>query len=126
MRRRTVLPPLAFLVLAACGLSQVQRGVESGKADLARRYLGDVSSMVELYHTTHRRLPDSLSDLDVHDPGSGAVLASRVSPDPWGRPYGYERLSPTSYRLYSLGGDGLRGTVDDVIVARGLGKGAGG
>jgi hypothetical protein len=111
------------LLLAACGLTDVGPAVEQGHADLARRYLADVATMVELYHVSHQRLPDSLADLDARDPQTGAVLASRLSPDPWGRPYGYDRLSETAYRVYSVGPDGVRGTADDVVVARGRRQG---
>jgi hypothetical protein len=119
----TALPLLALLALAACGLTEVGPAVRAGKADLAGRYLADVTTMIELHHLSHRRLPDSLADLDVRDPATGEVLASRVAPDPWGRPYGYDLLSATRYRVYSLGPDGVRGTADDVVLSRTLGGG---
>ena len=110
----------AMLVMASggCRMGEIREGVAEGKRELAEGYLENLMQMVESHHITHRRLPASLEAFAVVDPTTGEVLVDRVDVDPWGHAYGYQRLGPASYRVWSVGPDGLRGTEDDIVRGR--------
>jgi hypothetical protein len=76
--------------------------------------LASLSTAILEWRRVEGRLPDGLDDLTRPTPtGSGALLEN-VPHDPWGRAFDYARLDDRSYRLRSLGEDGVPDTEDDL------------
>ena len=118
-------------VLAAIGVPQYQGYRDRVDVGHAVTDITVISTLIKLYETDNRVLPDSLDDV-----GLGSKL------DPWGHPYQYfniatatgkgqlrkdKSLNPinSDYDLYSMGKDGQSKTqvnnkvsLDDVIRAR--------
>jgi general secretion pathway protein G len=120
-------------VLTAIALPSYSHVLERRKVQQAVRDLSRIALMIERFHTTHFRLPDTLLDL-------GASLHK----DPWGADYQYLNFSAddakvkgkirkdhnlhplnTQMDLYSVGPDGAsvapltaKASRDDIIWAR--------
>ena len=45
---------------------------------------------------------------------AGPYLDKDVPPDPWGNPYQYELIDQDTFRIWSVGPDGVDGTEDDI------------
>ncbi|MDJ0973547.1 MAG: type II secretion system protein GspG [Planctomycetota bacterium] len=86
----------------------------------ARGKLSEIAEQVKDYQARSGRLPDALDSLtEGGDMDSGKAIipdgAWRVPVDPWGSPYEYERLAEGGFSVRSLGPDGERYTVDDLV-----------
>jgi hypothetical protein len=93
-----------LLCLVGAGLS----GNGCGRGKTARRQLERLATMVRFYRQRTGELPPSLA----------AICPTPSLDDPWEHEFVYARTSETTYELFSLGRDGVRGTDDDVRVAR--------
>lgn len=81
----------------------------------AREVVVAVARAVEQYRAARGAPPDTLAQM-VPD------FLDAVTPDPWGGALLYERDGPGSYRLASLGADGVRGGDGDradIVVVNG-------
>lgn len=89
------------------------------RAKEARAQMKELRTALELSYLTNARYPESLADLTVPAAAGEAPIVSRIPDDPWGHAYVYvveESESYPSFRLYSLGPDGLEGTDDDLVA----------
>jgi len=95
--------PMVFLsVLAALGISGVL-----GPGFTAKIEMAELAGKIKDYQRDHTMLPITLDDLGIAD--------TDLLSDRWGHPYGYELSADgLSYRLFSLGPDGVAGTPDDI------------
>ncbi|MCO6458434.1 MAG: type II secretion system protein GspG [Pirellulaceae bacterium] len=57
-----------------------------------------------------REKPEALTNPDAWR----GPYADQIPLDPWGHPYRYERPQEDTFRLWSMGPDGVDGSVDDV------------
>jgi hypothetical protein len=73
----------------------------------ARAEVRVLGAAVATYEATHGRLPVKLSAM------SPDIIDQASTVDPWGYPYVYVVSGPT-YRIHSIGQDGVDGTSDDV------------
>ena len=119
MARTILFVAFAAFVGAGCQLGQVEQQVAEGRVQNTETYLDTLAQEIELFYMTHQRLPKSLNEFAVVDPTTGEVLASPISADRWGRPYGYQQLGEKEYRIWSSGPDGTPGTPDDIVKHRG-------
>lgn len=103
--------------------SQELFGSELRCPSSAHSRLFNLRAAVIQYKTLHRTLPTTEQGLTVlTSPSAQArnpipLIATSEFLDPWGRPYQYRtRETPkgASFEIWSLGGDGLDGTEDDV------------
>ncbi|MCE9582471.1 MAG: type II secretion system protein GspG [Planctomycetes bacterium] len=79
----------------------------------AKSELRQIDLALESFILDHNRYPNALEDLvarpsDLKWWPDGGYLAY-VPNDPWGRPYNYDRRTANSYRLRTLGRDGVVG-----------------
>lgn len=86
----------------------------------ARGKLTELADRVRAFQAAQGRLPRGLDELiDGGDMDAGRAIIPdgtwRVPLDPWGTPYAYERLAEGGFALRSLGPDGERATVDDLV-----------
>jgi hypothetical protein len=98
-------PALFIAIIAALGIAGVMGPGFVDKVEMAR-----IAGTVEEFRADHGFLPMSLKELTFG--GDADDLTDR-----WGHPYVYE-LAPNgmSFRLFSVGPDGLAGTADDIVA----------
>lgn len=88
---------------------------DTADEDTARIQMANLATAVRMWTLRHRQLPDRLEQLIETDAETGEGLLEVLPPDPWGAPYEYERLGGNRFRIVSLGGDGAKGTHDDIV-----------
>jgi len=95
--------PMVFLsVLAGLGLSGVL-----GPDLIAKFEMAQLAGAIRTFQLDHTTLPLTIDDLGITD--------TDLLTDTWGHPYGYELSADgLSYRLFSVGPDGVAGTPDDI------------
>ena len=99
-----VMPVVLFGILGAVGLTSVLGPDLGAKIEMAQ-----IAGAIEMYQQDHTMLPISIDDLDIAD--------TELLTDQWGHPYGYELAEDgLSYRLFSVGPDGIAGTADDIAA----------
>ena len=76
---------------------------------IAKSRISSIRFAIETYYYENGAYPKNLNTLFEQK-----FLSKRDLSDPWGREYVYELISSKSYKLQSLGKDGLKGTLDDV------------
>lgn len=93
----------------------------TGRAERARRAAAkadleaNIPSALDLYEMDHGQYPQSLESLTETDESGGPYL-KKIPKDPWNNTYHYQRLDAVSYKLSSLGRDGIEGNDDDIIT----------
>ncbi len=76
---------------------------------IVKSRISSIRFAIETYYYENGSYPKNLSTLFEQK-----FLSKKDLIDPWGREYIYELISTRSYKLQSLGKDGLKGTSDDV------------
>ena len=113
----------AHAVLAAAGMQSwhpaAWKELEGGLAracprELVGIHLQSFEDAINQYRMVHKKLPGSLQDLTESDGRMPKPPLPAVPEDAWGNPYEYKALDRSSYRLRSLGPDGLPETADDI------------
>ena len=72
-------------------------------------------SAIQQYRMRTERLPGSLEALTRTDERDPYPFMKSIPRDPWGNAYEYERTGEETYRIRSLGEDGVRDTDDDIL-----------
>ena len=98
------------------------RGAQKkARADAAQAQIGLFENAIKMYEMHVQSYPTTSQGLQAlrqpagEIPGwSGPYLDKEVPLDPWGNPYQYELINPDTYRIWSLGPDGMDGSADDI------------
>ncbi len=80
--------------------------------DLTQANMQTLIRAIEFFSGMEGRVPEDLSEL------SRARIVAPTATDGWGRPFRYEKLSASSFRLTSAGQDGRFGSRDDIVIMR--------
>lgn len=93
-------------------------------SDVAKTQIEAFEDMLEAYRLHTGRYPTTASGLnaliqappDLRNPKKwrGPYTDEAIPLDPWDNPYNYEQISPTQYRIWSMGPDMIEGTEDDI------------
>ncbi len=119
-----VLLVLVILVILGSMAGVFIRGAQrKARADAARSQIGIFENAVKMYELNAQFYPSTAEGLAVlRTPPTGATaetwagpyLDREVPPDPWGNPYQYELIDQDTYRIWSMGPDGIDGSEDDI------------
>jgi len=88
---------------------QVDR-FERAKEDLTRVNMQTLQKIIQSYIASEGQPPKNLQELRTANLLMGNML------DGWGKPFKYERLSDSSFRLVSAGKDKVFDTEDDIVM----------
>lgn len=115
-------------LLATIAVPQVMGYLDRSRTDTAALQVKRLSSVLDLYRLDVGRYPTEDEGLQalVRDPGVAKWRGPYLEVDeglidPWGTPYLYETTGERSFRIVSLGADGVTGGegVDaDIVRAR--------
>jgi general secretion pathway protein G len=114
-----VLLVLVILVILGSMAGVFIRGAQKkARADAARSQIGAFENAIKMYELNVMSYPPTLEALR-QPPGdipnwSGPYLDREVPLDPWGNPYQYQLVDSETYRIWSMGSDGLDGSADDI------------
>lgn len=120
-----VLLVLAILVILGGMVGFYFAGIQ-GRAysDVAKRQIESFKDALELYRLDTGRYPTNgvgLNGLlqapaDLPNPAKwkGPYIDEAIPADPWDNPYKYEQVSPTQFKIWSMGPDMIDGTQDDI------------
>lgn len=93
---------LSVFGLAAAGIALTAPNIETYATMI------QIRQEVSAYHETMDALPDSLVSI--------TTLKPDLQQDAWGNAFVYEIVDSDSYRLKSMGADGLLGSDDDIVM----------
>jgi hypothetical protein len=88
---------------------QVDR-FEQSREELTRVNMQTLQKIIESYIASEGQTPKNLQELRTANLLMGNIL------DSWGKPFKYERLSDSSFRLVSAGKDKVFDTQDDIVM----------
>ena len=102
-------------ILVGVAIPRLGGRVRQAEISRARADIQSIGLALRMYELDMGEYPSSLSAL-VNNPGggrnwNGPYLDSGIPTDPWGREYSYSRTD-TSYRLRSMGPDGVESDSD--------------
>ena len=120
-----VLLVLAILVILGGMVGFYFAGIQSkAYSDVAKRQIETFEEMLEMYRLDTGRYPSTQTGLNgLVQPGAdlpnpkkwkGPYAGEEIPLDPWDNAYKYEQVSPTQFRIWSMGPDMIDGTADDV------------
>ncbi len=120
-----VLLVLVILVILGSMAGVFIRGArKKANADAARSQIGMLENAVKLYELNAQAYPNTTDGLAVlitppanatADTWAGPYLDKREVPlDPWRNPYQYELIDVDTFRIWSIGPDGIDGSDDDI------------
>jgi hypothetical protein len=96
------------------GLAAVHPIMDMARHSQSLAQLHQLHTQVEVHRAEEGSLPASLEEMSR--PHGLSPMALR---DAWGRLIVFERLDEESYRLSSLGADGVAGSADDIVLEDG-------
>ena len=88
---------------------QVDR-FEQAKEELTKVNMQTLQKIIQSYIASEGQTPKNLQELRTANLLMGNIL------DSWGKPFRYERLSDSSFRLVSAGKDKVFDTQDDIVM----------
>ncbi|MBI1746726.1 MAG: type II secretion system protein GspG [Acidobacteria bacterium] len=99
-------------------VEMIRRVLEQERAERARQWLRLIEAALEKYRQAHGQYPNASTYEVLIDQLSPQYLPEVIRIDPWSRPFKYHYLSPSAYRLLSVGADGKEGTDDDISIQK--------
>src|SRR5712692_160074 len=99
-------------------LDVLVKALNQERAERARLMLNEISAAMEKYRQARGQYPNVPSYEALIDQLAPQYLPEIIRLDPWSRPFQYQYLSPSSYRLWSNGADGKPGTADDIAITK--------
>ena len=108
---------------------RLMRIAEESKIEAAQAQCNAFGQMLDAYKLDLGNYPPTYqglavlhvrpSDLPDKSKWQGPYAKQDIPPDPWGKPYFYEMITPTQYRVCSFGPDGVFNTADDIVKGTG-------
>jgi general secretion pathway protein G len=100
---------------------EARRGAE---VDVAKTQIGLFESALQAYRLDNGEYPTTeqgltalrfpLEDLADQTKWRGPYVTQEIPLDPWGSAYQYELITTDTFRISSMGPDGMSGTDDDI------------
>lgn len=113
-----VLLVLVILVILGSMAGVFIRGAQKkARADAALSQIGAFENAIKMYELNVMSYPTALEDLRMPPQGGDPYLDKDIPLDPWGNPYQYQLVDAETYRIWSLGPDGVDGSADDIANA---------
>ena len=88
----------------------------TSNVEAAEEQMANFENAISNYRLQNKKLPNTLEELTETSGSNPRPFIQSIPDDPWGNPYDYRTLGPSTFQIRSNGEDGVPETEDDIAV----------